>query len=202
MSARVGLAFEAGESPEPFVAILESLRDAGVTVTVFLDGLWAEQHPDLVRATLVDGHELGNHGYGHPDWRDLTDDEIREDLRRVESIVEDIAAGARLAPWALPPLLGFNERVAGVLAGAGYRAINRYPIDGNSYADASADRIRARALDQAAPNEVVTIHTGRWNSAEAIPGIVADLGARGLVVSRISELEGVPDYPAVNPPTH
>ena len=195
----VALAFEAGEDAEPFVAILDSLRAAEVRVTVFLDGVWAERNPDLVRRAVEEGHELGNHGYGHPDWTDLTDDEIRQDLGHVERIVAELASAVP-KPWALPPLLGFDERVDAVLRGSGYRAINLYPIDGNAYPDVSANGIRERAVALAASEPVITIHTGRTASADAVPAIIDELAAQGCSVTRISDLDSVPDYPPVTPP--
>ncbi|MCL5960671.1 MAG: polysaccharide deacetylase family protein, partial [Chloroflexi bacterium] len=66
-SSMIALTFDAGSGSEPTPKILDTLKERGIHVTVFLTGQWIEQNPELVKRIAADGHEIGNHTYSHPD---------------------------------------------------------------------------------------------------------------------------------------
>ena len=189
----LALSFEGGEDPEPAYAILRTLADAELQLTFFLDGLWAEENPELIRAIGAAGHELGNHGHGHPDWTTLDDAAIRADLARVDEIARRLG-GRPAKPWALPPKGALDARVQGVLASDGYRAVNPEPLDARVHTDNAAAGITARILAGADDGEVLTVHTGRWATAQAVAAALPELRARGFRVRSISALERQPHY--------
>lgn len=45
--------------------ILGLLKEAGLKATWFIPAKMVEEHPDLARTVLEEGHELGHHGYDH-----------------------------------------------------------------------------------------------------------------------------------------
>jgi peptidoglycan/xylan/chitin deacetylase (PgdA/CDA1 family) len=61
------LTFDNGLDPELTPRILEVLAEHGVQATFNVMGWNALQHPDLVRAVVAAGHELGNHTWTHQD---------------------------------------------------------------------------------------------------------------------------------------
>lgn len=192
---RIALTFEGGEDPEPAAAILDTLAVGKITSTFFIDGLWAEECPDTVRRISNEGHELGNHGHGHPDWTALNDEEVRADLARVDGIVRSIC-GASTGPWVLPPRSAIDARVEAVLASAGYRSVNPYPIDGRGWDDQMAAAIHQRAMQQLEGGvSLFTIHTGRWESADALGRILSDLDRLDVKATTISALGEEPRYP-------
>jgi peptidoglycan/xylan/chitin deacetylase (PgdA/CDA1 family) len=74
------LTFDEGPDPELTPAILAVLARYGVQATFNVMGWNAIRHPDLIRAVLDGGHELGNHTWTHQDlafqspaatWRQL-----------------------------------------------------------------------------------------------------------------------------------
>lgn len=93
------------QSYGPRVAVpklLRILERQGVRATFFVPGFTAECHPDMVRAIVDAGHEIGHHGYLHEQMQGISrDDEARyldrglEALHRVAGVVP---VGFR-APW-------------------------------------------------------------------------------------------------------
>ena len=61
------LTFDDGPDPELTPRILEVLAEHGVRATFNVMGWNALRHPDLVRAVVAAGHELGNHTWTHQD---------------------------------------------------------------------------------------------------------------------------------------
>jgi peptidoglycan/xylan/chitin deacetylase (PgdA/CDA1 family) len=196
---RVAVAFEGGEDPGPAHSILDTLHACGIVATFFIDGLWADECPDVVRRIAADGHELGNHGYGHPDWTQLDDEALCADLARVDGIVASLS-GASTRPWVLPPKSALDARVTAILTAEGYRAVNPYPLDGKGWGDNSTAAIHRRAIaDVEAGANLLTVHTGRTETAEALVHLLADLERLGVEVTTISALGAEPSYPDRRP---
>lgn len=61
----VALTFDDGPDPRSTPAILDVLARHGRRATFFVLSEAAEQHPDLVRRIVADGHELGLHSRDH-----------------------------------------------------------------------------------------------------------------------------------------
>ncbi len=99
--------------------VLEVLRQRNTRVTFFVTGGWAKSHPDLLRQMVADGHELGNHSMGHPDFRTITDGRIAWELAETERIVHEIT-GATTRPYFRPPYGGYDHRVLLAVIRQGY----------------------------------------------------------------------------------
>lgn len=126
------IAPNAGNPSRPYVALtidlevgdervpqlLATLREQQVRVTFFVLGQWVEQHPQLVRQIIADGHELANHSYSHPDFRSLSDAQIAAELARTEALVQELGGTTR--PYFRPPYGAYNQRVLEAVAAQGY----------------------------------------------------------------------------------
>lgn len=62
---RVALTFDAGGTGETIPAVLNTLRERHINITMFITGKFAEQYPDGVKQMVADGNELANHTYSH-----------------------------------------------------------------------------------------------------------------------------------------
>lgn len=187
----LALTFEAGGDPRQAAVMLTMLREEKVRATFFLDGRWAEDHPELVRQMVEDGHELGNHGYSHPDWTEMTDEEIVADLQSNERVVESLVH-LLPKPWARPPYGAVNPRVLQVLQLAGYHAVYRDAVDGGHWpGETTPASIRERAIYTAADGAVIVFHTDRQATAAALPDLLSDLSAR-FQLGTLSELGVIP----------
>jgi peptidoglycan/xylan/chitin deacetylase (PgdA/CDA1 family) len=192
MPARVALTFEAGGDAAPAPAILAALDSADARATFFLDGRWAEANGELVRSIAERGHELGNHGYRHPDWTTMSSAEIDADLTATERVAEQLT-GRSVKPWARPPYGAVDERVLGVLRDAGYHAVYRDAVDGAHWpGETTAATVRDRALRSAHDGGVIVFHTNRAETPEALPEVIDQLRAAGYRPGTLSELDGIP----------
>lgn len=62
---RVALTFDDGVDPLRTPRVLEVLARHEIRATFFLIGERAEQHPELVKRLVAEGHLIGNHSYFH-----------------------------------------------------------------------------------------------------------------------------------------
>ena len=81
--------------------ILDVLDVREQKATFFCLGWVAERHPDLIRAILSRGHELGSHSYSHQLAYNQRRKDFQEDLLRSISILEDIS-GQKIDAYRAP----------------------------------------------------------------------------------------------------
>ena len=119
--------------------VLEALAARRVRGTFFVLGLAAEEAPQVVKAIAGAGHEVQSHGYAHRSNFELTEEELREDLRRAKALLEDLT-GREVIGYR-SPCFTVDERnmwALDVLAETGHRydssifpvKTGRYGIDG------------------------------------------------------------------------
>ncbi len=81
--------------------ILKLLEEADAKATFFTLGWVAERFPEIVKAIVKNGHELGSHGYGHHRIQELSPQAFNEDIVRAKAILEDIG-GVRIRGYRAP----------------------------------------------------------------------------------------------------
>jgi peptidoglycan/xylan/chitin deacetylase (PgdA/CDA1 family) len=95
------LTFDDGPDPELTPRILDILAEHGARATFNVMGWNATRHPDLVRAVVAAGHELGNHTWTHLDLAQQSASQTRRQLELGRQAIEEVA-GVRLR-WFRPP---------------------------------------------------------------------------------------------------
>jgi len=70
--------------------VLQIFADAGAKGTFFTLGWVAERYPALIKRIVGAGHELASHGYDHKRVFNMTAGEFAADLRKTQTILEDL----------------------------------------------------------------------------------------------------------------
>lgn len=97
----VALTFDDGPHPDATPELLRLLDTAGVHATFFLLGRMVEENPEIARAIVAAGHEIGVHGYEHRLLLKHGPWNTRDDLTRA---VDTIASATGVIPqWWRPP---------------------------------------------------------------------------------------------------
>src|SRR5688572_10324897 len=60
---QIAFTFDDGPDPETTPRVLDLLARHGAHATFFVVGRRAEQHPELVRRLVEEGHAIGSHSY-------------------------------------------------------------------------------------------------------------------------------------------
>ncbi|TKJ28903.1 MAG: deacetylase [Chloroflexi bacterium B3_Chlor] len=183
----MALTFDAGADSVPLLSILETLRQANLRCTFFVTGLWVLENPDLLQEIVADGHELGNHSSTHPHFTELTDQEIAQELAAVEELVMQ-STGQSTKPYFRPPFGNRDDRVRRVVQENGYITIYWTYQVWDWVGDRTAEEVFNYAVDGARNGAIVVMHVGAAETAEALPGIIEELRARGYRLVTLSEL--------------
>lgn len=81
--------------------ILELLAAKNSKATFFVLGEVAENHPELIREIIKEGHEIGSHSYYHKFIYKQSAQEFRDDLKRSLNLLEDLT-GKKIISFRAP----------------------------------------------------------------------------------------------------
>jgi peptidoglycan-N-acetylglucosamine deacetylase len=193
---RVALTFDAEHPDRPRCPpgnaerILDTLRDAGVRATFFVQGRWARSNPETARRIAEDGHLVGNHSNYHVRSTYLSDDGIARDVTEgADAIAEICRADPR--PWYRCPF-GDGEDDARVLAALerlGYRNVpwDVELEDWEPWRTAEdLERDLLAGVEAHGDGAIVLLHTWPRSVAEALPRVLERLaGARFVTVEEL-----------------
>jgi len=185
----IALTFDAGSTIAPLPSMLDTLRQKDVRCTFFLAGIALRQPgaQDLLQQMVADGHELANHSDTHRDFRELTDEQIAEELAALEKMVVEIT-GISTKPYFRPPYGARDDRVWRVVQENGYVSIYWTYQVWDWVEDKTTETVFNYAIGGACNGAIVVMHVQAQETADALPAIIDELRARGYRLVTLSEL--------------
>ena len=172
-------------------AVTDVLVATGAPATVFLGGLWAKEEAEHVRALAANALiELGNHSYTHPHMTGIVSDaRIEQELLRTQAEVHALTG---VTPkYFRPPYGEYNDRLVRVAAAQGLTTIEYDLASGDpDVVHATKERLVEWVLRKAQPGSIIVMHINhlKFHTAEALPGIIEGLRARGYELVTVGTL--------------
>jgi peptidoglycan/xylan/chitin deacetylase (PgdA/CDA1 family) len=168
--------------------IHDTLGAAGARATIMAVGTWLAASPDGVRMFHHSGHDIGNHTWSHGVMADMSAATTLSEIERCrDELVALLGTPGSFFRQSSAQTATQPELVAAGIAG--YRRVLSYDIDGLDWKDPGPAVIRS-AVAAATAGSVVSLHLGHQGTVTALPGILADLAARGLTPVTATELLG------------
>ena len=175
----VALTFDDGPNPGETEQILDILRDEKVVGTFFVIGAEAEKYPELVLRAASEGHQIAMHSWSHKEYTKLTPAQIREDVARCSSAVEEITGFA--PTWIRPPYGQVDGTVYTELENLKLR-VALWDVDPIDYSRPGTQYIINTVVYNSRPGSVVLFHDGGGNRSQtvaALRGIIGELRDAG-----------------------
>jgi peptidoglycan-N-acetylglucosamine deacetylase len=192
-AGQVALSFDDGPHPDYTPRIAEVLAKGRAQATFFCIGELAEKHPEVARALVSAGHELGNHTWSHNTFKHLfSAAALTDDLRRCQTLLTSLGTAPR---WYRPAVGIRNPPVH-----AAARALGLEVVMWSGAARDGAwmfDEARAlRLARQAQAGDILVLHDGlrgtrakvRETTIRFLPTLLEALHARGLQPVTVSQL--------------
>lgn len=185
----VTLTFDDGPNPQTTPRVLEALRREGVKATFFLIGAHLEQHPDLARQELAEGHALGNHTWHHF-FLDRMDAECTASEMEITSRLIETTTGQH-PTWFRPPGGYYSEDVLRTSHQLNQRVV-LWSGDARDWAKPSPEVIRSRTLAALKPGAILLLHDSSPHTAAALPELLRQIKGRGYRFATLEELAALP----------
>jgi peptidoglycan/xylan/chitin deacetylase (PgdA/CDA1 family) len=196
--------------------ILDILKREKVRATLFLTGQFVEQHPDLVKRALAEGHEIGNHSDTHPHLTTIAFNGRQNTLAGIDRafLVRQLKTaddkyfaltGRHFSPYWRAPFGEHNPEIRGWAYAAGFTHVGwstgldtlDWENDPTSKLFHTPEEMRSKILEREAAGGltggIILMHLGTGRTAAEgtpviLPGLIEELRARGYSFSTASEM--------------
>lgn len=185
---RVALTFDTepqrpGGDPSTLTRILDALTARGVSATFFVQGSWVRDNPEEARRMVAEGHRLGNHTFDHVLPGAIRPEELVGQIESCESQVKATTGSTTRPLFRCPQNSGaLDPSVRRTIHDAGYVQVG-WSVDSWDWQErieSSEVAINVlRGVDAHPDGCVVLLHSWPEATAEALPGLLDALTAKG-----------------------
>lgn len=183
----VALTFDASWGNAYTSSILDKLKQYDVKVTFFISGIWIEKYPEDYRNIFKNGHELGNHSYKHPHMRELSDDEVLEEINKTERLSNEIIdKDGRLFRF---PYGESDKRLLQLIEKNGLLSVN-WTVDSKDWMGIAPEKICSNVIknDNLTSGAIILMHNSGEHTVEALDLLIPALKEMGYKIVTVSEL--------------
>lgn len=169
---KIALTFNCAWGNEDIQKVLDILDNHNAKATFFVVGAWAEKYPDSLKEIYKRGHEIAGHSYNHAHYKNMSYQEILDDLEKCDKAIESvIKKDISLFRG------GYGEYSDDVLkvAEKTNRTYIQWSVDSLDYSAKSSDEIIKRVADKTKSGDIILMHTGTDFTASALDDILRNL---------------------------
>lgn len=177
----VALTFDDGPG-EYTERLLDDLKRADARATFFMLGQNVKPYRDLVRRMALEGHEVANHSWSHPQLTALSPAGVRSQVRRTNQAIKE-ASGVE--PKMFRPPYGATNAMVAKAAAMPQILWSVDTLDWRYRNPARNARVAVREPDKGG---IVLFHDIHRASVQAAPRVVEGLKKRGFTLVTVSEL--------------
>ena len=182
----LAMTFDDGPDPDNTPRLLDILAERGIRATFYLIGELAARHPDVVRRTAAEGHELGNHTWSHRFLTTQTAHRITEELGRTSDAIQDatgVPPGTLRPPYGAvtPALTRWIDHEFGY-------PIIHWSVTAQDWDEPSPEVITERLLSRVFSGAIILNHDPIDPTVAAMPETLDRLVASGYHFATVGEL--------------
>ncbi|WP_233201337.1 polysaccharide deacetylase family protein [Sporosarcina sp. P13] len=164
--------------------MLKTLKESEVKATFFFDGSWVKRNPSITKMINLEGHEIGNHAYSHPNLNKSSLKETQDELRKTSEIIDD-TLGVK-PKWFAPPSGSFNQQTVDVAHELGMKTI-LWTVDTVDWKKPDTSEMVTRVLSKVENGSMILMHPTK-PSAEGLEAIIKGAKEKGLHLGTVSNL--------------
>jgi peptidoglycan-N-acetylglucosamine deacetylase len=185
----VALTFDDGPDARSTPALLDLLRESGVTATFFCVGERVAANRELAARIVREGHLLENHSYAHSNTTNFfTTRRLKTELTRTQTVIHETTG---VAPQLFRPPMGLsNPRVFRAAHALGLKVIG-WTVRSLDTQISSPERIVQRILRRLEPGAIILLHDGNIPAERlvlTVQSLLANLRERNYEVVRLDKL--------------
>jgi peptidoglycan-N-acetylglucosamine deacetylase len=189
----IALTFDDGPDSAVTTKVIDILDEYDVIGNFFFVGKNVTKYPEVVKQAFEKGHLVLSHSYNHIDLAQIGDDELRSEIEKTESSIEEII-GKRPA-MIRPPYGETDDHVAGIAKERGYSVV-LWSIDTLDWSQKEAGNIFKNVIDHVRNGDIILMHTTPETSEtqKALPMIIEELQKRNFDIVGLDTLLNMEAY--------
>lgn len=182
------LTFDEGYENGYTAKILDTLKENNVKAAFFITGPYLNEHQDLVKRMVDEGHTVGNHTIHHPSLPEKSDSEIEEEVLGLERAFTE-KFGAKMK-FLRPPKGEYSERSLSITSKLGYCNL----FWSFAYDDWHRDKIRGPeyaykvVMKNIHNGEIMLLHAVSKDNADALDMIIKGAITNGYEFGDVESL--------------
>jgi len=173
----VWLTFDDGPHPIYTPLILDVLKEHQVKAYFFVIGHLAEQHPEIVKRMVDEGHEVGCHSYSHQvNFGFSSTNKVLSDIKKGIEAIEQ--AGGKKVQWFRPPFGVSNPNI-----GKAVRRLNLKVMAWNVRSFDThypSDKVLDRVCKRTTAGSIILLHDRLEQTPQNTALIIQCLSKKGL----------------------
>lgn len=184
----VALTFDDGPDPRFTPDVLDILSRNRVRATFFVIGESVERFPGLVEQAVLEGHEIENHTWSHPELDRGEQVSFYAELERCDRIVTEVAG--RKPIYFRPPKRLYNQEVIETAQLNDYHVV-LWTVGLENRRDRTETDVVRRVVKKVRPGAIILAHDGcldRRLTVQALPLLIRELKAKGYRLVTLKEL--------------
>jgi peptidoglycan/xylan/chitin deacetylase (PgdA/CDA1 family) len=187
--AMVALTFHGAGDLKIANSLLGILASTKTPVSVFAVGMWLKSNPTFAKQILDGGNDLGNHTMTHFQMKTLSatkvDSEIAGCARELKKLIGNHGS------WFRPSGTQFSTPlIRSTALKYGYRECISYEVDSKDYLDPGKSAVIRNVMAKVKKGSIISLHFGHQNTVQALPALLEQLHAKGLMPVTLTTLLG------------
>lgn len=191
----VSITFDDGPHATMTPCVLDTLKRYDVRATFFLIGRNVEQHPEIVRRMVSEGHTIANHTYSHLGVFPLSGAEsVATEIKRCGEAIATVSN--RRAMLFRMPFGVTNPIIGRVTRRMGLRAIGWSIRSLDTMKSSSRERVCQRVVRQLHPGAIILLHDRCEKADELLAQLITAIVERGYRIIPLEEMLNIDVYEA------
>ena len=182
----IAMTFDDGPHPTNTPRLLNILRERNIKATFYVIGQSIAAHPNVLRQTVNEGHEIGNHTQTHRLLTQLGDDALRWEIQQCDRAIQ--AAAPCTVRTMRPPYGALSQRQRAILYHEfGYPTI-LWSVDPMDWKKPGPSVVANRIIRNTTPGAIVLAHDLHASTVSAMPAALDELLYQGYKFVTVSQL--------------
>lgn len=178
------LTFDDGPHPNT-LQILEVLKKHNANATFFCIGKQAEQHPEVLKQIIAEGHMIGNHTQNHSNkWGFMQAAEVKLEIEEATAALEKLSG--RSIKYFRPPFGVTNPRIGKVLKNSPLLTIG-WDLRSLDTSIKDVDQLWKRVEPQLTQSSIVLFHDTQPQTIEVLDRTLNYCQANGIKTVSLDE---------------
>jgi peptidoglycan/xylan/chitin deacetylase (PgdA/CDA1 family) len=183
----IALTFDDGPYPVFTPLLLDELSRLRIRATFFLIGRDAQQWPELAQRIELDGNEIADHTYTHPNLDQETPGQVRNEILEGRTALYDLVRDPSVLNLFRPPHGRYTVQTVEVAQHLGYKTI-LWTDDGGDWRKVTPESLATHLELHATAPEIVLLHSGKLATIQMLPEVVARFHAAGYRFVTVGQL--------------